>query len=60
MLIRALQMRKRKPDISLKDLAFECAEYAIDGIRVCSTGMSFIHPKDEAKAKKSKKNVQDS
>jgi PTS system mannose-specific IIA component len=59
MLIRAIQWRKRFPDIGLTELASECAKYAIEGIRVCSLGMNILSRKEDPKAKKSRKNAQD-
>jgi PTS system mannose-specific IIA component len=54
MLIRALQWRRRKPNISLVELANECARYASEGIRV---GSSMVNFTETSKGKKGKKNV---
>jgi PTS system mannose-specific IIA component len=59
MFIRAIQWRKRFPDIGLVELATECAKYAREGIRVCSQGLVLSSP-EEGKGKKGKKNASDS
>ncbi|MDR1164683.1 MAG: PTS sugar transporter [Deltaproteobacteria bacterium] len=57
MLIRALTMRVRKPNLSLVELATECARYAIDGIRVGSSMLSlFSDPKAKKGGKKNAPN----
>jgi PTS system mannose-specific IIA component len=60
MLIRALQWRRQKPQITLVELANECQKYATAGIRVGSAMLAMFEessPKDDQKAKKGKKNV---
>jgi PTS system mannose-specific IIA component len=54
MLIRALQWRRRKPDITLTELAGQCAKYATDGIRQGSAMVGFFDeaPGAPEKAKK--------
>ncbi|MDR2350284.1 MAG: hypothetical protein LBF41_06635 [Deltaproteobacteria bacterium] len=55
MLMRAWQWRRRHPETTLGELANECARFAMEGIRVCSTGMPMVHPKDAAQKAKSEK-----
>jgi PTS system mannose-specific IIA component len=60
MLIRALQWRRQKPNITLVELASECAKYATAGIRVGSAMITFFdEPKDreDPKSKKGKRNA---
>jgi PTS system mannose-specific IIA component len=60
MLIRALQWRRAKPDISLVELASECAKYATLGIRVGSVMLNLFDAPalggEPDKGKKGKKN----
>ncbi|MDR2405975.1 MAG: PTS sugar transporter [Deltaproteobacteria bacterium] len=58
MLIRAFQWRRQKPNLSLVELASECAKYATAGIRVGSAMITLFNEpagKDEERSKKGKK-----
>ncbi|MDR1039720.1 MAG: hypothetical protein LBR80_06035 [Deltaproteobacteria bacterium] len=58
MLVRALQRRTRVPEPTLAELAYECAKYASEGIRICSTDIRVRNLNlEEAGRKAGKKNV---
>ncbi|MDR1081209.1 MAG: hypothetical protein LBQ79_09690 [Deltaproteobacteria bacterium] len=58
MLLRAFQRRVRVPEPTLSELAYDCAKYASEGIRICSTDIRVRNLNlEEAGRKAAKKNV---
>ncbi|MDR3155191.1 MAG: hypothetical protein LBW85_13220 [Deltaproteobacteria bacterium] len=64
MLLRAFQRRRREPEMTLAELAYECAKYASEGIRICSADIRVRNlnleeagKKAEEAGRKARKNV---